>query len=102
MIFDESQKEGKFPKEQEYEIWIDVYPLTRFLAKHTQAAVKVEGTKEWVRTADIVDPKVEEYEAQFSGEVQTLVKEKQALRILKSIWMNLRNLLPMSRKEIHW
>ncbi len=57
LIFDESQKEGN------NEIWIDVYPLTRFLAKHTQAAVKVEGTKEWVRTGDIVDPKVEEYEA---------------------------------------
>ena len=57
LIFDESQKEGN------NEIWIDVYPLTRFLAKHTQAAVKVEGTKEWVRTVDIVDPKVEEYEA---------------------------------------
>ncbi len=56
LIFDESQKEGN------NEIWIDVYPLTRFLAKHTQAAVKVEGTKEWVRTTDIVDPKVEEYE----------------------------------------
>ena len=54
----ETQKEGN------NEIWIDVYPLTRFLAKHTQAAVKVEGTKEWVRTADIVDPAVEEYEAQ--------------------------------------
>ena len=27
------------------------------------AALKVEGTKEWVRTVDIVDPKVEEYEA---------------------------------------
>ena len=57
LIFDESQKEGN------NEIWIDVYPLTRFLAKHTQAAVKVEGTKEWVRTAEIVDPAVEEYEA---------------------------------------
>ena len=57
LIFDESQKEGN------NEIWIDVYPLTRFLAKHTQAAVKVEGTKEWRRTVDIVDPKVEEYEA---------------------------------------
>ena len=57
LIFDESQKEGN------NEIWIDVYPLTRFLAKHTQAAVKVEGTKEWVRTVDIVDPAVEEYEA---------------------------------------
>ena len=57
LIFDESQKEGN------NEIWIDVYPLTRFLAKHTQAAAKVEGTKEWRRTVDIVDPKVEEYEA---------------------------------------
>ena len=57
LIFDESQKEGN------NEIWIDVYPLTRFLAKHTQAAVKVEGTKEWRRTTDIVDPAVEEYEA---------------------------------------
>ena len=57
LIFDESQKEGN------NEIWIDVYPLTRFLAKHTQAAVKVEGTKEWVRTVEIVDPAVEEYEA---------------------------------------
>ena len=69
LIFDESQKEGN------NEIWIDVYPLTRFLAKHTQAAVKVEGTKEWVRTSGIVDPKVEEYEARTSGEVQTPVKE---------------------------
>ena len=38
-------------------------PLTRFLAKHTQPAAKVEGTKEWKRTTDIVDPAVEEYEA---------------------------------------
>ena len=57
LIFDESQKEGN------NEIWIDVYPLTRFLAKHTQAAAKVEGTKEWRRTNGIVDPAVEEYEA---------------------------------------
>ena len=57
LIFDESQKEGN------NEIWIDVYPLTRFLAKHTQAAAKVEGTKEWRRTNQIVDPEVEEYEA---------------------------------------
>ncbi len=63
LIFDESQKEGKIPKEQEYEIWIDLYALTRFLAKHTQAAVKVEGTKEWRQKTDIVDPAVEEYEA---------------------------------------
>ena len=58
LIFDESQKEGN------NEIWIDVYPLTRFLAKHTQAAVKVEGTKEWVRTNRIVALAVEEYKAE--------------------------------------
>ena len=74
LIFDESQKEGN------NEIWIDVYPLTRFLAKHTQAAVKVEGTKEWVRTGDIVDPKVEEYEAQASGEVRKPIKENSSER----------------------
>ena len=71
LIFDESQKEGN------NEIWIDVYPLTRFLAKHTQAAVKVEGTKEWARTADIVDPAVEEYEAQ--QDTQKEATEKSAL-----------------------
>lgn len=56
LIFDESQREGN------NEIWVDVYALTRFLAKHTQPAVKVEGTKEWARTNGIVDPAVEEYE----------------------------------------
>ena len=71
LIFDESQKEGN------NEIWIDVYPLTRFLAKHTQAAVKVEGTKEWVRTGDIVDPAVEEYEA--GQETQKEATERRAL-----------------------
>lgn len=55
LIFDESQKEGN------NEIWIDVYPLTRFLSKHTQPAAKVGDTKEWVRTTDIVDPLVERY-----------------------------------------
>ena len=55
LIFDEKRREeGK-------EIWVDVYPLTRFLAKHTQPAVKVEGTKEWVRTNAIKDPSVEAY-----------------------------------------
>ncbi len=54
LIFDESQKEG------DGEIWIDVYDLTRFLAKHTQQVEKVEGTKEWVRTTDIKDPVLEE------------------------------------------
>ncbi len=53
LIFDESQKES------DNEIWIDVYPLTRFLAKHTQPVEKVEGTKEWIRTTGIKDPEVE-------------------------------------------
>lgn len=69
LIFDESQKEGN------NEIWIDVYPLTRFLAKHTQAAVKVEGTKEWRRTNQIVDPEVEEYEVGNSEKPKTPAKE---------------------------
>ena len=55
LIFDEKLRE------EGYEIWIDIYPLTRFLAKHTQTVHKVEGTKEWVRSTDIIDPVVEEY-----------------------------------------
>lgn len=69
LIFDESQKEGN------NEIWIDLYALTRFLAKHTQAAAKVEGTKEWKRTSYIVDPAVEAYEAGNTKEMQTPAKE---------------------------
>ena len=69
LIFDESQKEGN------NEIWIDVYPLTRFLAKHTQAAVKVEGTKEWRRTNQIMDPAVEAYEAGNSEKSKTPARE---------------------------
>lgn len=69
LIFNEAQKEGN------NEIWIDLYALTRFLAKHTQTAVKVEGTKEWVRTNRIVDPAVEEYEAQSSEEVGNPARE---------------------------
>lgn len=69
LIFDESQKEGN------NEIWIDIYPLTRFLAKHTQPAAKVEGTKEWRRTTDIVDPAVEEYMAKSPEKVRTPARE---------------------------
>ena len=53
LVFDEAQKES------DNEIWIDVYPLTRFLAKHRQQTEKVEGSKEWVRTTGIRDPEVE-------------------------------------------
>lgn len=55
LVFDETQKES------DNEIWIDVYPLTRFLAKHTQPVHKVEGTKEWVRSTRIEDPATEGY-----------------------------------------
>lgn len=57
LIFDDSQKEGNG------EIWVDLYDLTRFLAKHRQQAEKVEGTKEWVRSTDIKDPAVESVSA---------------------------------------
>ena len=56
LIFDESQKESN------NEIWIDLYALTRFLAKHTQTAEKVGDTREWVRSSRIIDPMVEAYE----------------------------------------
>lgn len=53
LVFDESQKES------DNEIWIDVYPLTRFLTQHMQQTQKVENTKEWVRTTTIKDPEIE-------------------------------------------
>lgn len=62
LIFDEERRaEG-------YEIWVDVYPLTQFLAKHTQPAVKVEGTREWIRTTSIIDPAVEVVKEDINGE----------------------------------
>lgn len=61
LIFDESQKES------DNEIWVDVYPLTRFLAKHTQTAQKVEGTKEWVRETDMRDPLLEAVKREETG-----------------------------------
>lgn len=57
LIFDEERRASG------NEIWIDVYPLTQFLAKHTQQTKKVEGTKEWIRSTDIVDPEVEKAES---------------------------------------
>ena len=55
LIFNEERRaEG-------YEIWVDVYPLTRFLKKHVQQAEKVEGTKEWIRSTGIIDYTAESY-----------------------------------------
>lgn len=51
-----------------------MYPLTRFLAKHAQIAVKVEGTKEWVRTNQIINPAVEEYGAEDPEKVKISTK----------------------------
>ena len=79
LIFDESQREGN------NEIWIDLYPLTGFLEKHTQAAVKAEGTKEWRRTTYIVDPAVEEHEAGASDGVQVPVKDDSLENSLRTI-----------------
>ena len=50
LIFDESQKDSN------NEIWINVYPLTRFLAGHKSSVEKIEGTREWKRTEQIRDP----------------------------------------------
>ena len=55
LIFDESQKECNS------EIWIDVYDLTRFLAKQRSEVEKNGATKEWERISKMVDPCVEEY-----------------------------------------
>ncbi|MDR0948811.1 MAG: M23 family metallopeptidase [Lachnospiraceae bacterium] len=54
LIFEESQKDS------DHEIWVDVYDLTQFLARHKQTAAKVNDTKEWVRTTRINDPIVAE------------------------------------------
>ena len=54
LIFDEERRA------QGNEIWIDVYALTRFLARHSQQVQKVGDTREWTRTLTIVDPAVNE------------------------------------------
>lgn len=55
LIFDESQKEGS------KEIWIDCYPLTKFLYKNRCTTKKDTETKEWYRVYNIKDPAAEEY-----------------------------------------
>ncbi len=55
LIFDESQKEGN------NEIWIDCYELTKFLYRNRSEVAKIEGTKEWKRVYDMIDPAVENH-----------------------------------------
>jgi len=52
LIFDDSQRSGNG------EIWIDCYPLTRFLYKNRSKAEKIENTREWRRVFKMIDPSV--------------------------------------------
>ena len=55
LIFDESQREGN------HEIWIDPYPLVRFLYRNQSTAKRDDATKEWKRIYNIKDPAAEKY-----------------------------------------
>ena len=56
LIFDESQREGN------NQIWIDVYPLVRFLYQNQSETVRDDETKEWSRLGGFRDPEAERYE----------------------------------------
>lgn len=58
LIFDESQREGK------NQIWVDVYPLVRFLYQNQSETIRDDATKEWTRVVVMKDPKALEYEEQ--------------------------------------
>ncbi|MBQ8184169.1 MAG: M23 family metallopeptidase [Lachnospiraceae bacterium] len=62
LIFDESQKEGN------NEIWIDPYPLVRFLYRNRSETVRNDATKEWARKYEMRDPACAVYEAARSKE----------------------------------
>ena len=53
IIFDESQKDGNG------EIWVNCYPLTRFLSKNRSLTTKNPETKEYHRVYEIKDPAME-------------------------------------------
>ena len=61
LIFDESQREGN------NQIWIDVYPLVRFLYQNQSETVRDDETKEWSRVGGYRDPVVEKYK-DFPGD----------------------------------
>lgn len=60
LIFDESQREGN------HEIWVDVYPLVRFLYQNQSAVKREEQTKEWIRICSFEDPIAEAYKKSSS------------------------------------
>ena len=53
LIFDESQREGN------NQIWIDVYPLVRFLYQNQSETVRNDATKEWSRAEAFRDTEAE-------------------------------------------
>ena len=55
LIFDESQREGN------HEIWVDVYPLVRFLSQNRSEVVRNDANKDWYRKYEIKDPAAEAY-----------------------------------------
>lgn len=55
IIFDESQKEGA------NEIWINPYPIVKFLLKNRSETEKNVETKEWSRIYQMIDPVAESY-----------------------------------------
>lgn len=57
LIFDESQRDGT------NQIWVDVYPLIRFLYQNQSETVRDDATKEWARTTRFRDPAAAEYKA---------------------------------------
>ena len=62
LIFDESQREGA------NEIWIDVYPIVKFLEKKRSQVQRNDETKEWSRTLLIRDPEAERYIREQGGD----------------------------------
>ena len=56
LIFDESQREGN------NEIWVDVYPLVRFLSRNQSEVLRNDANKEWYRKYRIKDPAAEAFE----------------------------------------
>lgn len=55
LIFDESQRQGN------KEIWIDCYPLIRFLYQNQSEVRRDDTTKEWHRLYKIKDPQIKKY-----------------------------------------
>lgn len=55
LIFDESQREGN------HEIWVDVYPLVRFLSQNRSEVLRNDADKSWYRKYQIKDPAAENY-----------------------------------------